>query len=645
MPKYAVHHIVLNDAIGQLLASPDASAAAAGNELAANMPASNLGAIGPDLFFWSPDYAIVEKLYTFYKNYKELKALYDSVVQPIRDIRDAVVEPVEDAVETLAPTTVALIKQLIEEMKETTELFSKTVQTGLFAGVIEGVNLITNAAGFPSVAALLFDYFKPPLQDGRRENCWYWFDMLHYRRTGDFGRQLVQNASGRPPHVQAYASAYLSHIATDLLGHPYVNQVSGGPFRLQVQRHVTSENWMDTWKFQQYYGQNINLELFGKLGLPSTLDPAIGDLLDKTLHDVYENVDHPRRLPGDGFLTRTQIDETYEIFFEVLQLMRDQSVARPEEPFSGVADILESALEDLFQSPPSPPSSPSGSCSLGDILSFGLTSSSQDCYEEFFEQLEDWFEYLGELLAWALETLLDIFDLLLSLLLLLPVAVLLAILYALQLLLYEIWQLVRSTLALTGFVYPEPSDLNDAHGRNLVSPFLCGIQGCRAATASMMAAAATGGVPLVYPRLTNLAVSHLVCPNPVPELPITVPNHAPPGAQTTPDIFINQTPFNLKILGLYARSPSPAQTRSFAAQCLRIGNATDLTAHMIAIARDPASSGAELEVAHANWNLDADRGYGYKTWVGSLPFSGSPVIDEYVGARSTPGGDAKCPDV
>lgn len=644
MPKYAIHQIVLNDAVGGLLASPDAAAAAAGNELALNRAAANLGAIGPDLLFWAPDYEIVEVFYTFYKNYKELKELYDSIVQPIRDIRDAVVEPVEDAVETLAPTTVALIRQLIEEMRETSVLFQKAVSTGLFAGVIGGANLITNAAGFPSLAALLFDQFVPPLQRGRAENCWYWFDMLHYRRTGEFGRRLVENARTGTARERAYSYGYLSHIATDMVGHAYVNQVSGGPFRLQVQRHVTSENWMDAWKFQQYYGQNINLELFGKLGLPSTLDPAIGDLLHRTLHDVFDDSDHPRRLAGDGFLTRTQLDETYEIFFAILELMRDQSVARPEEPFSGVADVLESALEDLFQSPPSPPSSPAGACSLGDILSFGLTSSSRECYEEFFEQLAEWFEYIGELLAWAFETLLDLFDLLLSLLLLLPIMVLLAILYALQLLLYEIWQLVRSTLALTGFVYPEPSDLNDAHGRNLVSPFLCGLRGCRAATAAAAAAVPSGG-PSLYPRLTNLAVSHLVCPGPVPELPVTTANFAAPGADTTPDSFINQEPLNLKVLRMYARSGSPAETRSLAARCLRIGNATDLTAFMIGVAANPAASTAEHEMAHANWNLDSDRGYGYKTWAGSLPFAGSPIVDEFVGARTTPGVEQKCPDV
>ncbi len=125
MPKYAIHHIVLNDAIGVLLGANASTARNAGAELAANMPIANLGAVGPDLLFWAPDYEIVDKFYRLYQNYAELRDLYNTLVQPIRDIRDAVVEPLEAAVETLAPSTVALIRTLIEQMKATADLFKK----------------------------------------------------------------------------------------------------------------------------------------------------------------------------------------------------------------------------------------------------------------------------------------------------------------------------------------------------------------------------------------------------------------------------------------------------------------------------------------------------------------------------------------
>lgn len=633
MPKYGIHHVVLSDAIGELLASPDAAAQVAGAELASNHGMAMLGAVGPDLMFWAPDYEIVDRLYTFYKNYQELVELYNQIVQPIRDIRDAIVEPIEDAVETLAPSTVAMIRTLLEEMRETSELFKSAVSTGLFAGVISGANLLTDAAGFPSLAAGFFHLFRPPLQDGLAEDQWYWFDMLHYRNTGDFGRRLVANARTGSAQQRAYAYGYLSHIATDLVGHAYVNQIVGGPYRLQVQRHVTVENFMDTWKFQDYYGENINQVLFDKFGVPDALPTDVGDLIDQTLRDVYADVPHPQRLPGDGFLSREQIDQTYEIFYEILKYMQGMAVARPEEPFSGVADILEGALEDLLEPPPSPPSSPSGACSLGDILSFGLTASSRDCYEEFFDQLEDWLSYIGELLAWAFETLLDLFDLLLSVLLSLPIMVLLAILYGLQLMLYEIYQTVRSVLALQGFTFPEPRDLNDAHGRNLTTPFQCGIFGC----VSERLSAAIGTV--TYPRWTNLTTSHLVCPGPVAEQPATVPNFDPPLDTTTPNRFINQTPLDLAALAAYAASPSPSRTRALYRHCRRIGNATDLTAWMIGVAANSDASGMERAIAFTNWNLDSDRGYGYKTWRGVLPpLPTIPVTDEvYVDAELSEG--------
>jgi hypothetical protein len=224
---------------------------------------------------------------------------------------------------------------------------------------------------------------------------------------------------------------------------------------------------------------------------------------------------------------------------------------------------------------------------------------------------------------------------LLALLLSLPIAVLLAILYGIQLMLYEIWQTVRTTLALTGFIYPEPDDLNDAHGRNLTTPFQCGLEGCMKSV-RMLAA---------YPRLTNLTVSHLVCPPPMAEPPVTTANPMGPTGELTPDSFIFQEPLNLDVLALYSRSASADETRKLARNCLKIGNATDLTAWMIGVLADQNAPGHDKDVAHTNWNLDSDRGYGFKTWVGPLPFVSPavPVNETWVDSKVTPGLDVDCP--
>jgi len=86
---------------------------------------------------------------------------------------------------------------------------------------------------------------SPPLDKPQKE--WHWFDMLHYRNTGDFARALINKATSN--EKKAFAFGYLSHIATDVVGHGYVNQVVGGPYRKNVQRHVVSESFMDSWKF------------------------------------------------------------------------------------------------------------------------------------------------------------------------------------------------------------------------------------------------------------------------------------------------------------------------------------------------------------------------------------------------------------
>ena len=469
MPKWGVHNIVLSEANGVLLTTGTEAGQQAAADMFFEREAAMLGAIGPDLFFFAPDYEIVDKLFTLYKNIEEVVDLYNEVVQPIRDVRDAVVEPVEDAVETLAPSTVDLIRQAVERVRDTADLFQSTIQTGLFAGVMSGINVVTDTAGVSRASAQFFDAFLPPVQHNESEASWYWFDMLHY-----------------------------------LVGHAFVNQIVGGPYRLHPQRHVVVENFMDTRAVFELDGSSVNQTLFDKLGLPETFEPLSDDLCDllheafvATYSDFTPRPDNVNPDAGDlsGFLSKQQIKDTYEILYRVLKVSKKMAVQRPEEPFSGVADVLADALDEVFDAPPAPPDfGGSSACSVGDILSFGLTSSSRDCYEEFFEDVADWAEYLGELLQWAVETLLDIVDLILAVLLSLPITVLLALLYGIQLLMYELYQSVRFLLSLEGYCHPrarrylhqpwaEPDDPGALHGpavrvppvppSDAVSPGLC----------------------------------------------------------------------------------------------------------------------------------------------------------------------------
>lgn len=619
MPKYGIHHIVLKEAMSRLSNSGNSVATNAADIIQTEMPSAIIGSIGPDLFFWGPDYTVVDALYKLYQNIEDVAGKYNNVIAPIRRIKDAVGEPVEDLVETLAPNTVQLITHCLNEIEQAAALLKSAVATGFFAGVLvlDGANLLTNAAGIGSLSHQFFQMFVPDLQYNKNESEWYWFDMLHYRRTGQFAHNLV-NSDGTP-REKAFAFGYLSHIATDITGHPFVNQIAGTAYRLNVHRHVTAENFQDSWKYSQYYnGESINETLFSRLGLPQNLPPDVGDLLFNAFKGTYTGVDHPTKLPGDGFYTRDQIDITYNVFYKVLKLMESMGVERPEEPFSGVADILADAL-DNFAAPPTPPPPPSTSssmCSWTDVLSFGLTDSSRECYDEFFDEVADYLSYMGELIEWSLETLGNLVNLLLTCLLALPITVLLAIIYGIQLLCYQIYRSARMVLSTNGFVMPEPDELDSSIARNLITL----AQPCAENFKT-------------FPSIGTPVRNNLVCPVPVAEQPTTAAACHSPVTGLTPDHFIREEPFSRRALQMYALSSSPEQTRSIEQRRITIGNATVFTAWMIAHANDPGITDENRSILYANWNLDSDRGYGYLTWKGTVPDADPFTIEdeEYLG--------------
>ncbi len=544
MPKYGIHHIVIKNAVSQLYGLGTEPALQAAENLLSEMPAANLGAIGPDLFFWGPDYAPVAVLNRLYTNIQSVVDLYNQVMQPVRDVLNAVGEPVEALVETLAPNTIDLIRTLITEIQETAALFKSAVGTGIFAGVLEGADLINNAAGLGPLSHQIFQMFVPDVQHDALETSWYWFDMLHYRSTGPFALSLVNGAASRAQ--KAFAYGYLSHIATDVVGHAYVNRIVGSPYRLNVQRHVITENYMDTWKYAQFYaGESINQTLFSRLGLPNSLPTEIGDLLYDTFIQTYASIAHPQRLSSDGFYTRDQIDETYQAFYRVLELLASMQVERPQKPFTGVGEILANAL-DQFSTPPSPPDTSSSTCSFLDILAAGITESSRECYEGFFEEVANWLNYLGELIEWTIQSLLALIDLVTTLVLSLPICVLLALLYGIQLLCYQVYRSARLVLATNGFVTPEPDELDTSIGRNLTTLF-------NTCTVNFQS----------YPSVGVPYRSHLVCPVAQVENPGTAACFHLAVVDSNPDRFIRLEPFDPRALSAYASARNPSQTRSF----------------------------------------------------------------------------------
>ncbi|MEM1991557.1 MAG: zinc dependent phospholipase C family protein [Thermoproteota archaeon] len=586
MPRQAVHMIVLDEVISRLRVSTNQAERRIGDLMYRNRQAAVLGCIGPDIFYWAPDFNMIGKLSNFYRNFNNIINLYNTIDLKIKEVFTLLGNPVENTVGTLLPSTVDMLKRIIEEIKRMVDLFSSMLNKELFSGVIDRFNLLDNLSSLPNLTHLLFDDFMPPMQLGFDERQWYWFDMLHCRETGTFARNLIRLA-GNDETKLAYAYGYLTHIATDTVGHPFINQIVGGPYRMHPQRYTTCEIFVDSWVFFDRFGESINTGLFNQLNLPQTLPNGIADLLHRAFIETYQNKSHPLRINESqgGFLTIDNIRSTYDIFRFNTEVLGGITIKPPTEPFSGVLELLERALEN-FKGPPSPPE-------IGRLCSIEEFFSSTDCIEGFFESIAEWLEYFGELIIWTIETIFSLIDFVLTALLSLPIAVLMAILYGIQLVIYNLYRQARSVLMQAGLLCPEPDELQTSYGTSLVTP-------CYSRSSPFKG----------YPRVHSHLLHNILFPNTTVEEPGTLSAFYQRNQSSTPRKFIYEDSFSESNLIAYARATNPKETRDLQMKGRSIGNAISFSYWLIV-----NSLNSNLEsVVYTNWNLFSDRGYGYKCW-------------------------------
>jgi hypothetical protein len=200
---------------------------------------ASLGAIGPDMFFFLADF-------------RDLpvgcqRINISSILITVLDFLEKLYADLDPFITQYEKYLGPITENLAEEMSRLTGGLSETV--GNILGDIVNV-LITDLEVYVTGLYDWWEYFSLGLDEGFDEQAYLWSDMLHYRATGNFARNLWKNAnvsakaSGNDA-VLAYALGYITHVATDVTGHPFVNSVVGGPFRLHWQRHHLVENHMD----------------------------------------------------------------------------------------------------------------------------------------------------------------------------------------------------------------------------------------------------------------------------------------------------------------------------------------------------------------------------------------------------------------
>jgi hypothetical protein len=412
--------------------------------------------------------------------------------------------------------------------------------------------------------------WKDPLPAGDYSK-WWWMDLLHYRKSATFAEALLTYANG--PIQTSYARGYMTHVAGDISGHPFINGLVDGPFRNHAYRHLVLETLADTWLWEkQGYGDILDARLDKRIHLNIADSQQVAALVVYTMKQVYKPPMVPQLLTN-GYPHEDEFLFAYRFMQNYLRLSTNGSVPRPKPPPDNPNEVIKE-IKDLLKNNV-PGSFPKWN---GNIVDF----------------LKALFAWLGKGLA------------LLVMIATLPYAVLIRfltvaprwIIYIVNLALYYIVSAIRTMLCLTGWGYCSAEDFKNFGFLESWITY-------------------KGAENHTYPRET---VPHAM---PLPKPPfywLLEPRHLNSKIEMDPTVAMQPThparkpswmvdPANTMDKGLIdamGKAADPAATRQLEQQNSGksvFGNAVDLSIALL-----------DGSVQLYNFDLDGDRGSGYRGW-------------------------------
>ena len=725
MPGWYIHMNVARKAIAALDSNSTAAPLFAkdgpsANELTAigkgNSTYVALGAIGPDIFFLLPDFkppvgnmlwklaTTIRELYTWWDD--NFLGPYESAIGPIsnnlQDELNALSGGLKDQIEAIFGQAFSFLKDTI--LKLVLEQYD-------FFGLL--------SSGVPS---------------GFDEQTFFWSDMLHYRETYRFGAVLWQRASdpaivpdpGQRERFQAFALGWMSHLATDVTGHAFVNQKAGGPYRLHWQRHHLVENHMDALVYntdhgaQPIYQQMANSALHLWLAFNPDGSSRV-DLFSPEPNPPYPDGDHSADITGRHAVWDVDSDlpdELAQFLSDSLKAVFTPALSAPDTGMAACCPTIISTLDGRvpldtngFAEPedisgaywwlykyvkwtttdyykirrPNPPDvaiipsfpSPPGSGDSDPGPGAGENDSAWDDLLDFLLALFAWAVYLAEIAIWPAAVIAGIIAGTITY----PIRE--ALYEAVELPLYNLWLAVHTYLAMTGYVMPMPGEINsglNTLGVSIADNWMATIVALGDAdgglTPGTLSPDQSGQPTAGFPRdvlldppnfISNIfsSIFKVGAPPVNGELPseFTRPWRFPvldnEGDAVNTELPQNAAgPFvaGMNANALFGAMPgSPvARTRlenaknetetiraavALLMKGLHLGDPQDYTAYVIAtLTRDTL----DPETV-ANFNLDADRGYGYLAWDWVRGADRRSMPRAFAGANDPGGGNVPTP--
>jgi hypothetical protein len=595
---------------------------------------AKLGAIGPDLFFFLPDFR------------NQFGISVSSVLITVLNFLEELYEVLDPYIEKYERYLGPIEEDIAEELSRLTGGLSESV--GNILGELLDI-LITKLEVLATEHIDFWEFFSLGLNKGYDEQAFLWSDMLHYRNTGQFARALWNNAQiSEDPALRAYALGYTTHVATDVTGHAFVNAISGGPFRLHWQRHHLVENHMDAhWylndprsprfgnnypqltesalyydiAFQGEEGDPVprpaypmgntlreNWERRRRLDIDSELDAPIADLLLKSMIDVfYQNGKHPEILQGnDGRPSADLIRTAYDLLFRFLKLTTlDGFSHEPPDPPDVFPNLDFPTLGNAFDDPPG-----DGDNFWDDLLDFTLAAIAVLAYIVLVAV------YLATL-PWAI--LADIITFPLRL----------ALWYAFERPLFQLLKTFRQVLVMTGYLLPMEDEIAESliHLGNTTASGMSN-------TMDDMKDVFGGAMPMPEesedkPTFRDPHYPHAhppqewrqpwSYPSPPPALPDELPltTAGPYPEEAGPSVLFDDRRPDPVIRDRFEEAATPAAADAVGREVTphsHLGDVVGFSEYLLWLVSrdDPQPDGTKISLV--DWNMDADRGYGYHCW-------------------------------
>jgi hypothetical protein len=595
--------IQTGDGLGDALTATDYGAIQALLADPENLPYLFMGCHGPDPFFFNTK-DLSETLGKFVEIYNDVadflrdfeKMLLDAVPQPVLDALAAFEEAANEVIEDSA---------LLSEMKQTFEDLNNLLTSFL--------SLLTEALKAFVSQFNLFDLIEHPYRDGASEGGWWWFDAMHYRKTGKFAEAMLEKTRDLTSPNHLYALGYLTHVAADTVGHAYVNLYCGGAYRSHGQRHKTGENFQDVFNLLGFnlsggvggdfnYSKLHALYNFNYTGTVSDTEPAesptlpsgLANFIADTLNQIYQ--EDPDADPDYAKkISASDVDDTYRLWYRFMKGFTDSSTLPPPVAYSLTAElreVWEKTMDNLDE--------------VGDFLEDAVDSASDFGILSIFL-------ILAALVAAAVLAAAAIADGIAGAIATLGTATIRYAACLIYEMVYNAFQNFRLAIALNGLAFPMKEHLGDPRFRQFITPSLPDSTGVDASDVAAFEPLLRFTAPSFLSDPLAVIFNqerHLIYPLTDGELRATRP--APPSyfpALPTHYAF-GRIPLDRELIDqLVALQASSDRTEADLTSLLEkrtLGNALELSG----VLYDRWFRGEPLP----DFNLDSDRGYGYLCW-------------------------------